>query len=115
MALRVLVLPDHLKAELPFNGGARLRAEGEIAEHPISGAFLPSAESLHYIKLSPKLLNVADLSMCDIAEMRFRMAAPNAVAQAVWDDLTPGKERGFSIWVDHAKQRAKKTKHARGY
>jgi hypothetical protein len=114
----VLFLPPALAAELPFAAHPRLRVEGEIAELPVEGAWMPTGDGRRYFMVSPRVLKQAELAIGDMAEMRFRIADQNAVdvppeltaglsgdpvADAAWVTLTPGGRRGFAHLVHGAK------------
>lgn len=117
----VVFLPAALEAELPFAAHSRLRVEGEIAEVPVEGAWMPAGDGRRYFIVAPRVLKDAGVAVGDLVEMRFRIADQDAVdvppelaaeltadpdARAAWDALTPGKRRGLTYRVHGAKARA---------
>lgn len=114
----VLFLPHELAAELPFDRFPRLRVEGEIADQPVSGAWMPVGDGRRYFIVSPAVRKSAGAGLGALLEMRFRVAdqeavevpealaralAANVRAAAAWDALTPGRRRGFCHRVNGAK------------
>ena len=114
----VLFLPTALGATLPFHAHPRLRVEGEIADLPVEGAWMPTGDGRRYFMVSPRVLKQAELAIGDRVEMRFRIADQTAVdvpselasalsldpaADAAWGTLTPGGRRGFAHLVHGAK------------
>jgi hypothetical protein len=51
----VISLPAEIAAQLPLAAHPRLRVEGEINDHPCSGAFIPSSQGHHLILGSARL------------------------------------------------------------
>lgn len=51
----VISLPAEIAAQLPLAVHPRLRVEGEISDHPFSGAFIPSSQGHHLILGSARL------------------------------------------------------------
>lgn len=115
---KVLFLPTHFEDDLPFDTYPRLRVEGEIADVPVRGAWIPSGDGRRYFIVSPEIKANSGMDVGDIVEMRFRIddqdrvdvpralelaLASNAMAQDNWDKLTPGKKRMFSHHVGSAK------------
>jgi hypothetical protein len=122
---RVLFLPERLAAELPFDKHPRLRVEGEIAEVPVSGAFIPSGDGRRYFIVSPAVLKTAEVAVGDTVEMRFRVDdqdrvdLPDALARALaahpgararFEALSPGARRGLTHRVGSAKTDATRLK-----
>lgn len=114
----VLFLPPELEAQLPFDRHPRLRVEGEIAEVPVQGAWLPTGEGRRYFIVSPAVLRAARPEPGRPVEMRFRVDdqdrvdVPDALALALmadvaanahWRSLTPGKRRGLAHLVAAAR------------
>jgi len=115
----VLFLPDELAAELPFDQHPRLRVEGEIADVPVQGAWMPTGDGRRYFMVSPAVLKAARPEPGQLLEMRFRideqervdvpealaaaLARDGEAAAAAWDALTPGKRRGIAHLVAAAK------------
>lgn len=117
----VLFLPPAIEPALPFAAHPRLRVEGEIAELPAEGAWMPTGDNRRYFMVSPKILKAAQLAIGDTVEMRFRIADQGAVdvppelaaalaadpaARGAWAALTPGGRRGFAHLVHGAKASA---------
>lgn len=107
---KVLFLPESLAAELPFAAHPRLRVEGEIADVPMAGAFLPTGDGRRYIIVSPAVCQGAGVEIGSLVEMRFRvddqdrvdipaiLAAElrrDAALLRDWEALTPGRRRGL--------------------
>jgi hypothetical protein len=114
----VLFLPDELRRQLPFDRYPRLRVDGEIAEVPFTGAFIPAGGGRNYAIVGPEVRKSAGVAAGDRVTMRFRVAdqdeveVPEALFNAVssesaarraWDALTPGKQRALSQHVLSAK------------
>jgi hypothetical protein len=114
----VLFLPPEIAAELPFADHPRLRVEGEIADVPVEGAWMPTGDGRRYFIVAPRVLKGAEIGVGDIVEMRFGVADQNAVdmpaelaaalaqsqeALTAWQALTPGKQRGLTHRIHGAK------------
>lgn len=114
----VLFLPHELESELPFDAHPRLRVEGEIADLPVEGAWMPTGDGRRYFIVAPRVLKGAAIGVGDMVEMRFGVADQSAVdvpselvaalarapkAQAAWLALTPGKQRGLTHRIHGAK------------
>ncbi|MBY0335030.1 MAG: YdeI/OmpD-associated family protein [Acetobacteraceae bacterium] len=114
----VLFLPPALAAELPFDRFPRLRVEGEIADQPVSGAWMPVGDGRRYFIVSPEVRKAAGAGLGAVLEMRFRVADQDAVEvpealvrelerrpdlRARWDALTPGRRRGLAHLVRGAR------------
>ena len=115
---KVLFLPQHFETALPFKIYPRLRVEGEIAEVPVRGAWIPVGDGRRYFIVSPKIKANTGLDVGDEVEMRFRIDdqdhvdVPRALETAIradprasdhWNDLTAGKKRMFASHVASAK------------
>lgn len=113
----VIWLPEEMKAALPFADHPRLRIEGEIAGAPYSGSCTP-VRGRHYLLLSQKFLDAISAQRGDWVDVRFAIADQDAVdvpvpllhamqeepeIHALWDALTPGKQRGLAYMVASAK------------
>lgn len=114
----VLFLPPDLASQLPFADFPRLRVEGEIADLPVEGAWIPTGDGRRYFIVAPRVLHGASIGVGDLVEMRFGVADQAAVdvpgelaaalahcpeAQAAWLSLTPGKRRGLAHRIHGAK------------
>lgn len=114
----VLFLPQDLEKELPFATFPRLRVDGEIADLPVEGAWMPTGDGRRYFIVAPRVLKGADVGVGDLVEMRFGIADQTAVdvpvelaaalahcpnAQVAWLALTPGKQRGLTHRIHGAK------------
>lgn len=117
----VLFLPQDVAPGLPFDLHPRLRVEGEIADVPVAGAWMPTGDGRRYFIVSPKVLKGAGVAVGDVVEMRFRVDdqdrvdVPDALARALardpaareaWDRLTPGRRRGLAHLVHGARTEA---------
>ncbi|MEO0392337.1 MAG: YdeI/OmpD-associated family protein [Pseudomonadota bacterium] len=115
---KVIFLPPEFENHLPFKQYPRLRVEGEIADVPVRGAWLPVGDGRRYFIISPGVLKSAEVQIGDLVEMRFRIDdqdyvdMPTTLKIAVtknpdiaqkWDNLTPGKRRMFASHVASAK------------
>jgi hypothetical protein len=115
---KVLFMPPRFEAELPFKTYPRLRVEGEIADVPVRGAWMPVGDGRRYFIVSPDIKANTGLDVGDEVEMRFRVddqdhvdvpaalsTALNSdeIASAQWDKLTAGKKRMFTAHVFSAK------------
>ncbi|WP_198669280.1 YdeI/OmpD-associated family protein [Blastomonas sp. UPD001] len=114
----VLFLPDALRSELPFGLYPRLRVDGEIADVPMSNAFIPAGDGRNYVIVAPNVLADAGVTLGNQVEMRFRVAdqdrvdAPHELlaalsadseANELWQQLTPGRRRMVAQHVTSAK------------
>ncbi|MGR3484394.1 MAG: YdeI/OmpD-associated family protein [Paracoccaceae bacterium] len=114
----VLFLPPEIEAVLPFDRHPRLRVEGEVAEIPWEGAWMPTGDGRRYAIVSPAVIAGAGLEQGDEVEMRFaiadqdRVEVPPALEAALraepdlrgpWDALTPGKRRALANHVAPAR------------
>ena len=115
---KVLFMPPRFETELPFKTYPRLRVEGEIADVPVRGAWMPVGDGRRYFIVSPDIKANTGLDVGDEVEMRFRIDdqdyvdVPGALtaalnlddaASAQWDKLTAGKKRMFTNHVFSAK------------
>lgn len=115
---KVLFMPTRFEAELPFKTYPRLRVEGEIADVPVRGAWMPVGDGGRYFIVSPQIKANTGLDVGDQVEMRFRVDDQDYVdvpatlntalksddaAYARWDKLTAGKKRMFTNHVFSAK------------
>jgi len=118
LTYKVLFLPPHFEAELPFKEFPRLRVEGEIADVPVRGAWMPVGDGRRYFIVSPEVKKQTGFDVGDVVEMRFRIDDQDHVdipaslqsalreddaANAQWDRLTAGKKRMFTFHVASAK------------
>ncbi|MEN1727352.1 MAG: YdeI/OmpD-associated family protein [Pseudomonadota bacterium] len=115
---KVLFMPPHLETALPFKAYPRLRVEGEIADVPVRGAWMPVGDGRRYFIVSPDIKRITGLDVGDEVDMRFRVDdqdhvdVPAALQSAIdaddivsaqWDKLSPGKKRMFTNHVSSAK------------
>ncbi|MEM6934183.1 MAG: YdeI/OmpD-associated family protein, partial [Pseudomonadota bacterium] len=115
---KVLFMPPRFETELPFQTYPRLRVEGEIADVPVRGAWMPVGDGRRYFIVSPDIKANTGLDVGDAVEMRFRVDdqhhvdVPSALqaalnsdegASAQWGKLTAGKKRMFTNHVFSAK------------
>ncbi len=115
---KVLFLPPRFETALPFSTFPRLRVEGEIADVPVRGAWMPVGDGRRYFIVSPTIKANTGLDVGDEVEMRFRIDdqdhvdVPLALETALcaepyvrdqWDRLTAGKKRMFTNHVASAK------------
>jgi Bacteriocin-protection, YdeI or OmpD-Associated/Domain of unknown function (DUF1905) len=115
-AYTVLPVPDEVAQTLIAQGAKRV--EGEINEHPVNLALTraPVVDGV-FLWAGKSLLKRIGLSPGELAEVRLRPAPDDAVELAadiraalltsqmlaVWDQLTPGKQRGLLYQIDTAK------------
>lgn len=116
----VLFLPPALKAVLPIAAHPRRRVEGEIADLPVEGAWMPTGDGRRYFLAAPRVTKAAGIEVGEVMAMRFRVAdqdavdvpaelaalSRNAEARAAWDALTPGRRRGLAHRIHGAKAAA---------
>ncbi|MEM9734466.1 MAG: YdeI/OmpD-associated family protein [Pseudomonadota bacterium] len=122
----VVYLPEDLVGDLPLKEHPRLRVEGEIAEMPFNGAWIP-AKGIWYLMVPKEIRESVSLSVGDMVEVRFSVAdqdhvdMPDELIALLkqdkafakrWDALTPGKQRGYAYLVSSAKQNATRVKRA---
>jgi hypothetical protein len=118
LTYKVLFLPHYFEAELPFKEFPRLRVEGEIADVPVRGAWIPVGDGRRYFIVSPEVKKQTGFDVGDVVDMRFRIddqdhvdipaslqsaLRDDNVADAQWDKLTAGKKRMFTFHVASAK------------
>ncbi|MEM8685486.1 MAG: YdeI/OmpD-associated family protein [Pseudomonadota bacterium] len=116
---RVVFLPQAMESDLPFERFPRLRVDGEVADIPVNGAWIPAGDGRRYLILSPTVLKAARLKVGDMAHVRFRVAdqdhvdVPQALLdeinqrpkeKKVWEGLTAGKKRALAFHVAGAKR-----------
>ncbi len=115
---KVLFLPPDLAPSLPYDRYPRLRVEGEIADVPVRGAWMPVGDGRRYFIVSPEIKKNTTLDVGDLVEMRFRIDdqdhvdVPRALHLAIeaeqmihdrWQALSAGKKRMFTFHVASAK------------
>ncbi|RPH43762.1 MAG: hypothetical protein EHM87_12690 [Burkholderiales bacterium] len=115
---RVLYLPPELAAAEPFASTPRVRMAGEVAEHPIRGAWQPGGPGVRFLMVSPTLCKAARIAVGDRVECRFALDDPDGVeldpdleravaasptATATWARITPGRRRSYSAMVASAR------------
>ncbi len=115
---KVLFLPTHFEEILPFKQYPRLRVEGEIADVPVRGAWMPVGDGRRYFIVAPQIKTDTGRDVGDDVEMRFRIDdqdfvdVPAALTSALSDDpeaetqwrtLSAGKKRMFTHHVAGAK------------
>lgn len=119
MAYVVAYLPRVLVKKLPLDENPRLRIDGEIngfrfgnALHPSSGKWYVLVPKKTRKRLRIKLgsevfiqFNIGDQNAVDVPRELSRALSIHQKAKAVWNELTPGKQRGFAYRVDSAKRR----------
>lgn len=118
LAYSVILLPDALRQDLPFDNYPRLRVEGELNGHSFNGAWQPAGNGRYFLMVPKQIIKADGLSVGDDVEMRFNIAdqndvdVPPALASALrgqpellekWNQLTAGKQRGFAHRVASAK------------
>ncbi|MEM0898885.1 MAG: YdeI/OmpD-associated family protein [Pseudomonadota bacterium] len=118
LTYKVLFMPPHFEKALPFDVYPRLRVEGEIADVPVRGAWMPVGDGRRYFIVSPEVKKQTGFDVGDLVEMRFRIDDQdhvdvpralqialdgNAEANAAWEALTAGKKRMFTFHVASAK------------
>ncbi|MEO0496032.1 MAG: YdeI/OmpD-associated family protein [Pseudomonadota bacterium] len=118
LTYKVLFMPPHFEQELPFNTYPRLRVEGEIADVPVRGAWMPVGDGRRYFIVSPEVKKQTGFDVGDLVEMRFKIddqdhvdiprslqlaLDSNDLVNAQWEALTAGKKRMFTFHVASAK------------
>jgi hypothetical protein len=113
----VLFLPPDLDASLP-KPARPLRIDGEIADLPVAGAWMPAGDGRRYFMVSPRILRAAELHVGQSVEMRFRLDDPNRVdvpdaltaalarsdaARVAFEAMTPGRRRALCHYVAEAR------------
>ncbi len=115
----VAFLPQKLIRELPLDKHPRLRIDGEIngfrfnnALHPSNGKWYvlvpKKTRTQCRIKLGSTVLvqfNIGDQNAVDVPQELNQALNVNDTANSVWNELTPGKRRGFAYRVNSAKRR----------
>lgn len=120
----VLMLPPHIEASIgPVP--PRFRVQGEVADMPIDGAFVPTGDGRRYLQLSPRLLKAAGIAVGSVVEMRFRLDDPERVTlpqelearlsrdatfRRHWVALSAGKQRAVAHHVASVKGPAAREK-----
>lgn len=118
LTYKVLFMPPRFETELPFKEYPRLRVEGEIADVPVRGAWMPVGDGRRYFIVSPEVKKQTGFDVGDVVQMRFRIDDQDHVdiptnlqlalnedegAVTQWDKLTAGKKRMFTFHVASAK------------
>lgn len=126
MVYRVVQVPRDVLAGLSRSGRGPLRIVGEINEFPYAGAVTPGSAG-PYLLLSMARLREMGLKVGDVVDVRFNLdssvevalpealetaLAANAAAQAAWQALTPGRQRGLVHLVASAKRPETQAKRA---
>lgn len=119
LTYKVLFMPEEFEKELPFKQYPRLRVEGEIADVPVRGAWMPVGDGRRYFIVSPDIKKNTGFDVGDCVEMRFRIDdqdhvdVPVNLLRAIsaddhvskcWNALTAGKKRMFAFHVASAKR-----------
>ncbi|MBI1188752.1 MAG: hypothetical protein GC206_15710 [Alphaproteobacteria bacterium] len=114
----VVYMPAALAASSPFADRPRIRIIGEVADHPVAGAWQPARGGRRFFLLSKRFLRAAGLAVGDVVEMRFAIDESdavdtppeitaalrrNAAFRHAWTALTPGAQRAFAHRVSSAK------------
>ncbi|MEO0347104.1 MAG: YdeI/OmpD-associated family protein [Pseudomonadota bacterium] len=117
----VLFLPPELDVAFPLGQYARFRIEGEVNDHPVSGAFIPAGEGRRYFIVSKALCRELDVVEGSTVTLRFRhdesdeVTPPEPLAESLdahsdlmtaWQATTPGRRRGLFHHVESAKTAA---------
>jgi hypothetical protein len=128
LTYRVLYLPADLMTVEPFVSTPRVRVVGELAEHPIRGAWQPGGPGVRFLMISPALCKDARIAVGDTVECRFDLDDPEAVvldpeleraiagsptAAATWARLTAGRRRGYAAMVASARTGATRARRVR--
>jgi hypothetical protein len=115
----IIPLPPEVSALLDASGARRV--EGEIAEHPVNLAITrASVVEGPFLWAGRSLLDRIGIAPGDVVEVRLRpdsgevVETPDDVAAALraleltaaWEDLTPGRRRGFLHRIDTARTQA---------
>lgn len=117
----VVFLPEYLAGELPLKLHPRLRVKGEIEDTPFQGACIPTGDGRHYLIVSRRLIQEAQINLDSLIEVRFSLAgqddvdvpqelsaeiAANPWAKTAWAKLSAGKRRALSHTVSSARTAA---------
>jgi len=123
----IVRLTEDMAARLPFDQHPRLRASGEVNDLPFHGAWVPGGDKLPYLHLSAAFVGELGSAVGDTLDIRFKLEpadlvelpaeltealSADAEAEAVWQTLTPGKQRGLAYMVGNAKQEVTRRKRA---
>lgn len=118
LTYKVLFMPPNFEHELPFDVYPRLRVEGEIADVPVRGAWMPVGDGRRYFIVSPDIKKQTGFDVGDLVEMRFKVddqdyvdipqslqiaLDADEVTNVEWKALTAGKKRMFAFHVASAK------------
>ena len=114
----VVFVPPETIAQLPMDEHPRLRVTGEIDELPFEAALTPVG-GRWYLLLSKKTLKKLGKSLGDEVTVSFEIGEQDAVdvptelaralgedmaVKELWDQQTPGKQRGLAYRVASAKR-----------
>lgn len=119
MTYIVAYLPQKLVKELPLDENPRLRIDGEINGFRFSNALHPTSGKWYVLvpKKTRKLLrinlgtevfiqfNIGDQNAVDIPRELSHALDTHDKANAVWNELTPGRQRGFAYRINSAKRK----------
>ena len=75
----IIRLPRSITDRLPFETDVRVRAKGEINDHPFAGAWLPDGERLPYLIVAGEAVAEMNLAIGDPVEVRFNVAPADEV------------------------------------
>lgn len=116
----VVFCPNSVAAVLPLKEHPRLRIHGEVGEQPFNAALNP-AKGRWYLLLSKRTLRALSAGIGDSVNVRFSVAdqdavdvppslaerlAVNAELTRLWEEQTPGMQRGLAYRVASAKRQA---------
>lgn len=119
MAYHVVYVPSKVLKLLPIEAHPRLRINGLVAGKPFHGAIQPAGRKKYYLMLSRKFCKAAKIQLGDRIDVVFGVADQDAVevprelefalqanprAMKIWEQITPGKKRGFAHRVASAKR-----------
>lgn len=119
LTYHVVFLLDDLVTALPFDRYPKLRIIGELADHPIRGAWNPVADGRKYFILSAPFLKAAGLAIGDAVEVRFNIDDQDYVEvppelearlqhddelRTLWEGISAGKKRFYCHHLASAKR-----------
>lgn len=119
MVYAVVKVPARICKELPLADYPRLRVRGEISQNEYRGAFQPQGDKKWCLMLSKRFMKscgveignrvqvgfeIDDQDAVDVPEELLMALEQDEAAAAIWQELTPGKKRGFAHMVNSAKR-----------
>ena len=124
----VVYVPEEVIERAGLGPRERARMTGTIEDQPVALALTPDRDRGHYLMVSKGLQRKLRCHSGDMLRVVCRLVDPNQVevpaeleaalgkdtpARHLWRELTPGRQRTWTTYVDRAKQAATREKRCR--